>query len=369
MSDSTEILPRGAPRALPAAGLRGIARRLRAPGVLTVMALVTVAVTIVSIAVGAFSIPPTHVVAILADRALGTDLGVAFTEQEQSVVFSVRLPRVVLGALVGAGLGVAGAALQGVFRNPLADATIVGASSGASLGATLTIVAGLGFMGTLTIPVAAFLGALVVTAAVYAFARRRGRTEVVTLVLTGLAFTAICEACVGLITSMANDAELRDLTFWRLGSVGSATWPTVTSIAPIVLLAIVLIPLLARSLNIMALGEREATHLGVHTERVRVVLIALSAMAIGASVAGAGMIAFVGLLVPHLVRLAAGPDHRVVLPGSAIGGAGLLMAADLVARTVAAPVEIPLGVVMGIVGGPFFLFLLHQTRRRQGGWA
>lgn len=268
------------------------------------------------------------------------------------------------GALVGAALGVAGAALQGVFRNPLADPGVVGVASGASLGATAAIVLGFGALGTMSLPVAAFAGAL----AVYGIARRDGRTEVVTLILTGLAIVAIVESFVGLLTSVADDDQLRDLTFWRLGSLGGASWDGVGTIAPIVAATVLLTPLLARPLDLMSLGEREAAHLGVDTERVRAAAIVLAALGVGAAVAMAGVIVFVGLVVPHMVRLAAGPRHRVLLPGSALGGASLLVCADVIARTVAAPVEVPLGVVTGLIGGPFFLWLLFRTRRAQGGW-
>lgn len=344
-------------------------RWVRAPGVVVGMAACAVVLALASMAIGAFGIPVSHVIAIVAGEYLGVDTGVAVTQQEHAVITSVRLPRTVLAMLVGAALGVAGAALQGVFRNPLADAGVVGAASGASLGATLAIVSGTAVAGALSVPIAAFCGALLVTIAVYLMSRRKGRTEVVTLILTGLAFAAVAEACVGLVTSWATDAELRDLTFWRLGSVGGATWEVIRTAAPLVLLAIVLIPLHARALDVMSLGEREAVHLGVHTEWVRCRLIALSALSIGAAVASAGMIAFVGLLVPHLIRAMAGPANRVVLIGSAFGGAALLTGADIVARVATAPVEMPIGVVMGLLGGPFFLFLLHRTRRHQGGWA
>jgi iron complex transport system permease protein len=337
--------------------------------VLTLLSAALVAAAVAGLAVGAVDIPPGHVVAVLADRLLGIDTGAAVDPQQAEVLWAIRLPRVVLAVLVGAALGVAGAALQGVFRNPLADPGVVGASAGASLGASLAIVGGVSLFGAMTQPVAAFAGAVAATLLVYLMSRRGGRTEVVTLLLTGLAITAVVEAAVGLLTSAADDQELRDLTFWRLGSLGGGTWETVEMAAPFTLAAVLLLPLGARSLNVLALGEREARHLGVGTERIRAAVIVLAAMGVGAAVAAAGLIAFVGLIVPHLIRVTSGPDHRVVLPASALGGAVLLLAADLLSRTVVAPVELPLGVVTGLLGGPFFLWLLHRTRRAQGGWA
>jgi iron complex transport system permease protein len=337
-----------------------------------VLALLTAglaAAAVLALGIGAVDIPPSHVVAVLADRLAGVEAGPAVDPQEAEVLWAIRMPRVLLAVLVGGALGVAGAALQGVFRNPLADPGVVGASAGASLGASVAIVGGATALGTMTLPVAAFGGALAATLLVYLMSRRGGRTEVVTLLLTGLAITAVVEASVGLLTSAADDQELRDLTFWRLGSLGGGTWETVAMAAPFTLAAVALLPLAARALNVLALGEREAGHLGVATERVRAWVIVLAAMGVGAAVAAAGLIAFVGLIVPHLIRVTAGPDHRVVLPASAVGGALLLVVADLVSRTAAAPVELPLGVITGLLGGPFFLWLLHRTRREQGGWA
>jgi iron complex transport system permease protein len=179
---------------------------------------------------------------------------------------------------------------------------------------------------------------------------------------------AIGVAGVGFLTFIADEDELQDIVFWTLGSLGGATWETVRVALPFVALGLALIPLYARHLNLMTLWEREAAHLGVATERTRLALVALCALAAGGAVAAVGVVSFVGLIVPHLVRLAAGPDHRVVLPASALGGAGLLLLADLGARTLAAPRELPLGVLTGLLGGPFFLWLLHRTRREHGGW-
>jgi iron complex transport system permease protein len=284
------------------------------------------------------------------------------------VLWSIRLPRVVLGVLVGGGLAVAGAALQGVFRNPLADPGLIGVSSGASLGAVAAIVLGIAAAGSYTLPVLAFLGGVVATLAVYGVARFDGRTEVVTLLLTGLAVNALCGAAVGYLLFVADDQQLRGVVFWSLGSLGGATWPLVLAALPFVALAVLVLPLLARPLNLLLLGEREARHLGVEVERVRLLVIVLAALATGAAVAVAGIVGFVGLIVPHLVRLAAGPDHRVLLPASGLLGAALLLLADLFARTVAAPAELPLGVVTSLLGAPFFLWLLRRTRREHGGW-
>jgi iron complex transport system permease protein len=211
--------------------------------------------------------------------------------------------------------------------------------------------------------------ALAATLLVDAFARRGGRTEIVTLILTGLAVNALATAAVGLATYLASPEQLQDIVFWTLGSLGGASWETVRVSLPFVLVGLVAIPTLGRALDLMVLGEREAGHLGVATERVRLTLIVLCALTAGAGVAVAGVIGFVGLIVPHVIRLLAGPGNRVVLPLSAVAGATLLLLADLVARTAAAPAELPLGVLTAALGGPFFLFLVHRTRGAHGEWA
>ncbi len=329
-------------------------------------ALLLVAI-LLGVGIGAVRVPPGQVAAVLAGK-LGIDLGIAVDPQQEAILWAIRLPRVALGALVGGGLALAGATLQAIFRNPLADPGLIGVASGASLGAVAAIVLGLSALGGLTLPVAAFAGGLVATLVVYAFARFEGRTEVVTLLLTGLAVNAIAGAGIGYLVFRATETEVRDAVFWTLGSLGGATWTTVLSALPFVALGTLVMPAFARQLNLLLLGEREARHLGVDTERVRLVLIVLVALTTGAAVAVAGTVGFVGLIVPHLVRLVAGPDNRIVLPACALAGAALLVLADLAARTAAAPAELPLGVVTSLLGGPFFLWLLHRTRREHGGW-
>lgn len=322
---------------------------------------------LVGVGVGAVPIPPSEAIAIIL-RHLGVDTGTAVNPQDDAILWLIRMPRVLLGALVGAGLAVAGAALQGVFRNPLADPGLVGVASGASLGAVAAIVLGFTAVVPGGLQVAAFIGGVVAAALVYTLARYEGRTETVTLLLTGVAVTAITGAAIGLLLARADDAELRDVVFWSLGSLGSATWSIVAATAPFVLIGVAIACSRARELDLLALGEREAAHLGVETERTRVAVVLGLALATGAAVAAAGVVAFVGLVVPHLVRLAVGPGHRIVVPASALGGAALVVLADVAARTVAAPVELPLGVITSLVGGPFFLWLLWRTRRAHGGW-
>ena len=325
-----------------------------------------VAVVVVSLGSGAVRIPPSRVVAILASHVgLG---GAGFTVQEDAVLWSIRLPRVLLGVFVGAGLGIAGAALQGVFRNPLADPQLIGISSGAAAGSALAVLGLEGLIGSAAAPLGAFAGGLAAGLIVYTLARHQGRTEVVTLVLAGIAIAAVGGALAGFLSVVANDPRLGSPLFYSLGGLGVATWSLVRWTAPLVLIGVLLLPTYARRLDLVLLGEREAGHLGVDVEQVRRNVLILATVTVGATVAAAGVIGFVGLLVPHAIRLVAGPGHRLLLPASALGGAVLVVGADTVARTVALPLEVPVGLLTALVGGPVFLWLLRRTRREHGGW-
>jgi iron complex transport system permease protein len=259
--------------------------------------------------------------------------------------------------------------MQGVFGNPLAEPGVIGVSSGAAVGAVGCISLGLNFLGNWTVPAAAFVSGLATVLLVYGMSRSGGRSEVVTLILTGIAVNAFTGAVIGLFIFFADTAAINQITFWQLGSLAQATWPKVLAVLPCTLLGLAVAPLHARRLDLLALGERPARHLGVDVERLRIALILVIALLTAAAVAVSGVIGFVGLVVPHLLRMAAGPGHRFLIPGSALGGAAVLLAGDLAARTLAAPAELPLGVLTAFLGSPFFFWLLRRTRRRQGGWA
>lgn len=291
----------------------------------------------------------------------------AYTRQEDAVVWAIRIPRTLLGLIIGAGLGVSGAAMQGMFRNPLADPGLIGVSTGAAFGAVLAIVLEISIFGVWTLPVSAFVFGVIGTSIAYLISRQDGRTEIITLILAGVALNAIAGAAVGLLISIANDQQLRSVTFWTLGSLGGSRWSHVGIVGIVTVIGIALVMRCRETLNLFVLGEREARHLGVDVERTRIELILVTASMTGVAVAFAGAIGFVGLVVPHLIRLWIGPDHQHLIPFSAIGGATLLLA-DLVSRTVAAPSEFPIGVTMSLVGGPFFIWLLLRTRKQHGGW-
>jgi iron complex transport system permease protein len=341
--------------------------RIPAAVLLPILTAALIAGMLLAIGIGAVRIAPEQVVAIILHHA-GIDLDVEYTHQQAAIVWAIRLPRVLTAILVGSALAVSGAALQGMFRNPLADPGLIGVSSGAALGAVASVALGMSWLGIATMPVCAFIGGMATAVTVYLLSRHHGRTEIVTLVLTGIALNTFAGAGTGLLTYIASDQQIRAVVFWSLGSLGSATWRGVLVTLPFVAIGLVAAPRWGPVLNLFVLGEREARHLGVDTERVRLELIFLTALMTGAAVAVAGVVGFVGLIVPHLIRLVAGPDHRVLLPASALGGAAMLLFADLAARTVAAPAELPLGVVTALIGGPFLLVLMLRTRKAHGGW-
>lgn len=339
----------------------------RGPVLIGGLAVALVLASVAGAAIGAFDVAPADVV-----RTLLHHLGLVDPVADplvDDVLWEIRFPRVVLGVVVGASLGCAGATMQGTFANPLAEPGIIGVSSGAVLGAVFQIVSGFDPLGTWSLPAGAFLGGLVSVLAVYASARNDGRTEVVTLVLTGVALNALLGAVIGLLTYFSDDEELRSITFWTLGSIAQATWPKVVAVLPLAVAGITFAVVASRKLDLLALGERSARHLGVRVERFRFAMLALTAVLTASAVAVAGIVLFVGLVIPHLVRMVVGPAHRVLLPASALGGATVLVVADLAARTMAAPAEVPLGVLTSLVGSPFFFWQLRRTRATQGGWA
>ncbi len=284
-----------------------------------------------------------------------------------TVLRDIRLPRLVLGMIVGAGLALAGAILQAFFRNPLADPGLIGISSGAALGAVLFLSFGTGIgllSGSIGLCLSALGGGVLVTTAIYFLARSGGQIRAVTFLLCGIAVNALIGALMSYLIFLSDDQQLRSITFWMMGSLGFSSWREILVVLPLVLAPILAMPWLGKPLNLYILGESEAAQLGVNVSVLKRWIIVLCAASVGAGVAVSGMIGFVGLVVPHIVRLFISADHRVLLPGSAILGAVLLVFSDLLARTVVAPVELPLGVVTAVFGAPFFLWLLFRERRR-----
>lgn len=316
-----------------------------------------------SLSIGATGITLASLPRVLS--AMFTGRYEADVAREQLVLIDIRLPRMLLGMFVGASLAVAGAMMQGMFRNPLADPGLIGVSSGAALAAVTTIALGnslaapwIKTFGAYALPLAAFVGGIATTMILVSIVSRQGQMAVSTLLLAGVALAALNGALMGLIAYSSDDRELRDLTLWMLGSLSGASWPKVFAIIPFALLVALVLPRLIRGLNGLLLGEAEAFHLGIDVERTKRAIVLVTSAAVGAAVAVSGILGFVGIVVPHLVRLLAGPDHRVVLPASALMGATLVLAADILARMLLRPAELPLGVVMAILGAPVFLHMV-----------
>lgn len=325
-------------------------------------AILLVCVGIASLTVGATGVSLWQVLTKLVD-------GEALSVTERAVMLNIRLPRLVMGALVGASLAVSGAVMQGLFRNPLADPGIVGVSAGATLGAVIAIVLGaflpaglIAAIGGQLVPLAAFFGAWVTTLLLYRVATSKGRTSVATMLLAGIALTSLTMAVSGVLIFMADDTQLRDLTFWGLGSLAGASWPKLAITAPIILVSLAGATCLGGALNGLALGEATAAHIGIPVQRMKNLAILAVAASTGTAVAISGGIGFIGIVVPHLLRLATGPDHRPLLVNAALLGASLLIAADMIARNIVSPAELPIGIITAILGAPVFLWILLRQR-------
>lgn len=342
---------------------------MKQTAVISVLIVLLLAAVVCSVFIGAVSITWRELLAIISHRLGGEAVG--FEPQKDAIFWIIRLPRVLLGVLVGASLAMAGAAMQGLFRNPLADPGLIGVSAGASLFAVIMIVLEIkvftalsGLLGFYALSIFAFGGAAITTLTVYRLSKTGGKAVVATMLLAGIAINALAGALTGLLTYTATDTQLRSIVFWGLGSLGGASWENVAAIAPFVLLPMIALLRLSKALNALALGESEAIYLGINVQSLKRQVILWSTMAVGASVAVAGTIGFIGLVIPHLLRLFAGTDHRLILPASVLLGATVLTVSDLISRTVVAPSELPIGIITAMLGTPFFLWILMKEKRR-----
>ena len=322
---------------------------------------ITLAVALFAVSWGTVHIAPQTTLAVLLDHLPFVDTG-THAPATDAIVWQVRAPRVALAALAGATLGLAGAAYQAVFRNPLAEPYLLGAASGAAVGATLIIISPLYVTASIfsPLPAAAFAGAIIAVAAAYLVARTHGRVSGTSLILSGVAVSSVCTSLVTYLMLMFNTRTLAILN-WLLGGFNTASWHNVQIAAPYMLVSGALLIPYARTLNVMQLDEDAARQLGVDVERVKLIVLALASLATAAAVSVSGLIGFVGLVVPHMVRLVWGPDYRRLMPLSAFFGASFLMLADVIARSIASGYEVPIGVVTALVGAPFFLFLLRRN--------
>lgn len=333
---------------------------------LTVTALVAVfGLTIVLTAtLGPAQISPLIVLKMLINRVplVNSSITPSWSTVEDTIIFQIRLPRIILGLLVGAALGVAGATMQGLFKNPMADPFIIGISAGAALGAMSAIVFGLTLLGMYTIPLMAFLGAVTTVFVVYNIASVGGKLPVGTLLLAGIAMSTFLSA-IGSFLMYISGESLHQIVFWLMGGLWGRGWDYVRMAFPWICLGIIIIYIFARDLNIMLLGEEPAQHLGIEVETLKKVMMTSAALITAVAVSVSGIIGFVGLIIPHIMRILVGPDHRILFPTSALVGGVFLVWADTLARTIIAPTEIPVGIITAFFGAPFFIYLLRKRKR------
>jgi iron complex transport system permease protein len=338
--------------------------------IITGLSVLLLVLFLVSLSIGSVPISVGEIIRILLSK-IGVG-SVHETDIQSLVLLNIRLPRLLFTILIGSALGISGASMQGLFRNPLVEPGIVGVSSGAALGA-ISVILGIKFLsssiiqglGPWLLPIFAFLGGIAATLVTLRLGNYEGRTQTTILILAGVAISSLAGAAIGLAIFYADEQQLRTFTFWTLGDLSVATWQKVFMLAPFLLLAVGGLSLLGKPLNALALGEAEAFHSGVNVERLKIAAVLFCSLAVGTSVAFAGIIGFVGLVVPHIIRISFTPDHQLLLPASAIGGACLLMLSDMIGRTVVAPAELPIGIITAVIGTPFFLYLLISSKRKR----
>ncbi len=348
------------------------ALKRRRPAVMAGLLFLLIALLMLALSTGEVSVRFHQVIGILFNE-LGISLNIPYEARQEAIITVIRLPRVLMGLLLGGMLAYAGAILQGLFRSPLADPGLIGVSSGAALATALmlafsgSVLAGLSATDIrIVVSISACAGAGLTAYLLYRLATVAGRTSIATMLLIGIAFNALANAIIGIIVTSSNADALRNIEFWAFGSLARATWNQIHLLLPFAVVTLFSFRILVHPLNVFLLGGTEAEHLGINVPLLKWMVIGTSALAVGAGVAFAGVIGFVALTAPHILRLMIGPDHRYILPGSWLLGAILLVTADLVARTIAAPAEVPIGVITALIGAPFFMWLLFQDRRHGG---
>lgn len=338
--------------------------RTRSFTALPVLAALLLAALLLAASLGTVSVPMGDIAAITLKHVLGISAGASWTDTQDMIVWQLRLPRVFGAAAVGAALAAAGVLFQGLLRNPMADPYLLGTSGGAALAATIALFfpVSVGILGFTLVPVAAFAGALVAVLLVYQIARIGARTPITTLLLAGFAASSMMASVMSFLMLM-NQNALQRVVLWTMGGISASGWDALRVIAPLIGIGLVAAFAMTTDLNAFLLGEEQAAALGIAVERRKFAVLVVGALLTGSAVAISGLVGFVGLIVPHIVRLIVGPDHRLLLPASVISGAIFLVLADLVARLVLAPSEVPLGVVTALIGAPFFIYLLRQSKR------
>ncbi len=335
--------------------------------VLSLLGVSLIASLFLANAFGAVSISLPDILRMALNKVAVFDFPSTWRAAEETIIFQIRLPRVIGGALVGMALATAGVLFQGLLRNPMADPYIIGTSAGAALGATIAMLLpiNLAFLGFGLVPVAAFCGALATVFLVYNLARVGGKTPIISMLLAGVVVSSLMAAIMALLISLSDRLQLNlhSVYSFLLGHISVTGWEQIAVITPLVIGGIIVARFFAFHLNALSLGEEGAAYLGVEVERDKILILALGSLLTAAAVSISGLVGFVGLVVPHAVRLSFGPDHRFLLPASALGGGAFVIIADLLARTLMAPIEIPVGIITAIIGAPFFLYLLRRTRK------
>ena len=334
-------------------------RRTRRIVLFCVMAVLLTATCIYSITVGQYELDLGELWPILTAGPM------AATDLDSSVIWQIRLPRLVLGLFVGAARGLGVALMQAVFSNPLAEPSIIGVTSGAGIGAAFAIVFGAGILGSWSVPASAFIAGVLTTLLVYQLSRTSGKVQVLNLVLVGIAANAIAGAAISMLVFLAPTTAREQIIFWQMGTLAGANWEHTGIVAIIVTATTAFAMFLGKKLDLLALGDTAASHVGLNVQRVRIVAITLSTLLTAAAVSFAGIITFVGLVIPHIVRTVAGPSNRILLPASAIGGALLIGSSDILARTLIPFADLPIGIFTALIGGPTFFFLLRQMIRKR----
>jgi iron complex transport system permease protein len=344
-----------------------IERNRRTVVVLACLTGVLIVCLLLAAAVGAVSIPPLDIAKMTLNKIGLTSFSATWPATDETILFQIRLPRIIAAALVGAALSTAGVLFQGLLRNPMADPYIIGTSAGGAFGAVLAMMlpVSVAFLGFGLIPIAAFIGSLAAVMLVYNLARVGGKTPVISMLLAGFAVSSMLAAAMSFLITMSDtlQVKLHSVFSFLMGGVWVSDWKQLAVIAPVIIGAVAIARLFAFRLNAFCLGEEGAAYLGIDVERVKLSILALGSLLTGAAVSLSGLVGFVGLVVPHAVRLVLGPDNRLLLPAAALLGGAFLVLADLVARTVLAPSEVPVGIITALIGAPFFIYLLRRTRK------
>ena len=342
-------------------------RRNRAAIVLVSLALALTGAVLLACALGAVSIPPLDIIKMTLNKIHFSNFQATWQPADETIIFQIRLIRVIGAALVGAALATAGVLFQGLLRNPMADPYITGTSAGAALGATIAMMLplGLAFSGLGLIPIAAFCGALITILLVYNLARVGSKTPIVSMLLAGFVVSSMLSAIMSLLIMTNGELQLKlhSVFAFLAGSISVQYWSQIAVIAPLIIGGIIIALFFAFHLNAFSLGEEQAAYLGINVEREKIFILALGSLLTACAVSLSGLVGFVGLVMPHAVRLVLGPDHRLLIPAAALAGATFLVVADTLARTVLAPTELPVGILTALIGAPFFIYLLRRTRR------